>query len=97
MQSYGETKRDFSEPSFTRENPAHTSSDWDSILDGHAMKPRFRSLSDVGKYAVVCFSDRAGTMIGILDKIIPVEAMVLNAADSAAVWASVGTQPKAGG
>ena len=74
---------------------AFTGSDWDSMLDGDVLKSRFRSLSEVGKYAVIGAPDRAAKMIGLMDKIIPVEAKAFDAADSAAAWAFVGTQPKA--
>lgn len=70
-----------------------TGSDWDSMLEGDVLKSRFRALSQVGKYAVIGASDRATTMIGLMDKVIPVKAKAFEAAEQSAAWDFVGTQP----
>ena len=72
---------------------AFTGSDWDAMLDGDVIESRWRSLKNVGRYAVVGAPDRAAKMIGFMDKLIPVEAKAFDATDSAAAWAFVGAQP----
>ncbi|ABD54983.1 STAS/SEC14 domain-containing protein [Jannaschia sp. CCS1] len=69
---------------------AFTGSDWDSMLDGDVIKSRFRSLSEVRRYAVIGAPDRAAKMIEFMDKIIPVEAKAFDANQKDAAWAFVG-------
>ena len=71
-----------------------TGSDWDSMLDGDVIQSRFRSLSHVGKYAVVGAPDRAASMIRIMDKIIPVNARAFDKAEEDAAWAFVEARPE---
>lgn len=70
-----------------------TGSDWDSMLDGDVIKSRFRALKHVGRYGVVGAPDRAAVMIGMMDKVIPVEAKAFDKKDIADAWAFVGAQP----
>ncbi|MEJ6395970.1 STAS/SEC14 domain-containing protein [Gymnodinialimonas sp. 2305UL16-5] len=72
---------------------AFTGSDWDSMLDGDVISSRFRSLSEVRRYAVIGAPDNAAKMIGFIDKIIPVEAKAFDANESAAAWAFVEATP----
>ncbi len=71
-----------------------TGSDWDSMLDGDVIRSRFRSLSHVAKYAVIGAPDSAASMIGFMDKIIPVEARAFDASEEAAAWQFVGAEPR---
>lgn len=70
-----------------------TGSDWDVMFDDDVIESRFRALRHVKKYAVVGAPDRASKMIGILDKIIPVEAKAFEAGEIEAAWGFVGTTP----
>lgn len=72
-----------------------TGSDWDSMLDGDVLKNRFRALSEVNRYAVIGAPDRAAKMIGLMDKIIPVDARAFDASEADAAWAFVGEARKA--
>ncbi|QBF32644.1 STAS/SEC14 domain-containing protein [Thalassococcus sp. S3] len=74
---------------------AFTGSDWDSLLDGDVIASRFKSLSEVRRYAVVGAPENAAKMIGFLDKIIPVEAKAFDASESDAAWRFVGARPTA--
>ena len=65
---------------------AFSGSDWDSFLDMDVITSRFRALTNVDKYAVVGAPDRAATMIGLMDKIIPVQARAFDKDDMAAAW-----------
>ncbi len=67
-------------------------SDWDSMLDGDVIRSRLRSLTKVEKYAVVGASDRAEKMIGIMDKIIPVDAKAFEPKEMQSAWHFVGGQ-----
>ncbi|WP_322889660.1 MULTISPECIES: STAS/SEC14 domain-containing protein [unclassified Yoonia] len=62
-------------------------------LNWETMKAQFRSLANVNKYAVVGAPDAARTMIGVMDKIIPVDARTFDAAQEAEAWAFVGARP----
>ncbi len=62
---------------------------WQSIM------AQTKSLSKVDRYAVVGAPDAAETMIGAMDKIIPVDARTFEAADEAAAWDFVGASPAA--
>jgi len=73
-----------------------TGSDWDSMLDGDVIESRFRALRHVKKYAVIGAPDRAAKMIGLMDKVIPVEAKAFDASDVAAAWAFVGAPNSSG-
>ena len=68
-----------------------TGSDWDTLFDDDVLKSRFRSLTHVRRYAVVGAPEGAATMIGLMDKIIPVEAKTFDT--QAEAWAFVGAQP----
>lgn len=70
-----------------------TGSDWDSFLDDDVIESRFRALKEVERYAVVGAPDRAAKMIGLLDKIIPVEARAFEQTDISAAWMFVGASP----
>ncbi|WP_187432333.1 hypothetical protein ROLI_047490 (plasmid) [Roseobacter fucihabitans] len=70
-----------------------TGSDWDSMLDGDVIKSRFRSLQHVARYAVVGAPDRAAKMIGLMDKVIPVEARAFDTHEITQAWDFVGAQP----
>lgn len=70
-----------------------TGSDWDTMLDGDVITSRFRSLSHVERYAVVGAPERAVTMIGLMNRIITVEAKAFDVADIDQAWAFVGAQP----
>jgi len=72
-----------------------TGSDWDSMLDGDVIKSRFRSLQHVARYAVVGAPDRAAKMIGLMDKVIPVEARAFDTDEITQAWDFVGAQPVA--
>lgn len=61
--------------------------DWSSI------KSRFRSVTNVGKYVVVGAPEEAATMIEVMGKIIPVEAMTFDMGELDAAWAAVGARP----
>jgi len=69
-----------------------TGSDWDAMLDGDVIASRFRALSHVDRYAVVGAPERAATMIGLMDKIIPVQAKAFDTAEMSAAWTFVGAQ-----
>lgn len=69
---------------------AFSGSDWDSMLDLDVIKSRFRSLSEVRRYAVVGAPENAATMIGYMDKVIPVEAKAFDTSEREAAWAFVG-------
>lgn len=73
----------------------YTGSDWDSMLDDDVITSRFRALSEVHRYAVVGAPDRAATMIGILDRVIPVEARAFASDEIDDAWAFVGATPTA--
>ncbi|MEQ8657456.1 MAG: STAS/SEC14 domain-containing protein [Hyphomicrobiales bacterium] len=68
-------------------------SDWDSMLDGDVIESRFRALSHVARYAVIGAPDNAAKMIGLMDKIIPVEAKAFDAAEADKAWQFVGATP----
>lgn len=70
-------------------------SGWDSLFDDDVVKSRFRALSKVSRYAVIGAPDRAARMIGIMDKIIPVDARAFDADEAEAAWAFVDPQQKA--
>lgn len=70
-----------------------TGSDWDSMLDGDVLESRFRALSHVARYAVVGAPDKAAKMIGLMDKIIPVDARAFDAGDADKAWQFVGATP----
>jgi hypothetical protein len=70
-----------------------TGSDWDSMLDGDVIKSRFRSLQHVARYAVVGAPDRAAKMIGLMDKVISVEARAFDTHEITQAWDFVGAQP----
>ncbi|MEL7463051.1 MAG: STAS/SEC14 domain-containing protein [Pseudomonadota bacterium] len=72
---------------------AYTGSDWDAMFDGDVIESRFRALTKVAKYAVVGAPDRATKMIGIMDKIIPVEAKAFGVHQTDKAWAFVGAAP----
>lgn len=74
---------------------AMTGSDWDALLDGDVIESRLRALKHVEKYAVIGAPDRAATMIGIFDKLIPVDARAFKVDDVSQAWAFVGAQPTA--
>ena len=70
-----------------------TGSDWDAMFDGDVLKSRFRSVSKVGKYAVIGAPAGAARMIAVMDKIIPVDARAFDAPEADAAWAFVGAKP----
>ncbi len=70
-----------------------TGSDWDSMLDDDVIVSRFRSLNHVERYAVIGAPDRAATMIGIINRVIPVKAKAFEASEAQHAWAFVGAQP----
>ncbi len=67
-----------------------TGSDWDSMFDGDVIKSRFRSLSEVNRYAVIGAPTRAQKMIEFFDRFISVEAKAFSAAEAGDAWAFVG-------
>ncbi len=72
---------------------AFTGSDWDAMFDGDVLESRYRALKHVKRYAVVGAPERASKMIGIMDKVIPVEAKAFDKTDMDAAWAFVGAKP----
>ncbi len=70
-----------------------TGSDWDSMLDGDVIQSRFRALSHVSKYAVIGAPDSAASMIGFMDKIIPVDAKAFDKKEETAAWNFVDARP----
>ncbi|MGY9047787.1 MAG: STAS/SEC14 domain-containing protein [Rhodobacterales bacterium] len=70
-----------------------TGSDWDSMLDGDVIQSRFRALSHVAKYAVIGAPDSAASMIGFMDKIIPVEAKAFDKTEETGAWNFVDARP----
>lgn len=72
-------------------------SDWDSMLDADVITSRFRALSHVARYAVVGAPEKAGKMIGFMDKIIPVEAKVFDVHQMDEAWDFVGARPVTSG
>lgn len=65
-------------------------SDWDSFLDADVIASRFRALTNVDKYAVVGAPERAAKMIGLMDKIIPVQARAFSKDEMDAAWSWLG-------
>lgn len=68
---------------------AFTGSDWDAMFDGDVIASRFRSLSEVRRYAVVGAPEKAAKMIGWMDRIIPVEAKAFDVSENAQAWAFI--------
>ncbi len=64
-----------------------------AAMNAETMKAQFKSLSQVAKYAVVGAPDAAESMIGVMDRVIPVDARTFDAGDEAAAWAWVGATP----
>ncbi|MBW4707454.1 STAS/SEC14 domain-containing protein [Roseobacter sp. YSTF-M11] len=71
---------------------AFTGSDWDAMLDGDVLESRFRALKHVDRYAVIGAPDRAKKMIGLMDKIIPVEAKAFEVSGYSDAWTFVGAK-----
>lgn len=72
-----------------------TGSDWDSMLHADVIEARFRALKHVSRYAVVGAPEPAAKMIGLMAKIIPVDARAFDAREASQAWAFVGAQPSA--
>ena len=70
-----------------------TGSDWDAMFDDDVISSRFRALKHVSKYAVIGAPERAAKMIGIMDKIIPVDARAFAKTEAAAAWSFVDATP----
>ena len=66
------------------------------IFDTDVIKSRWRSLSSVGKYAVVGAPEPAKAMIGTLDKLLPVHAAAFDTIAIHDAWAFVGALPTDG-
>ena len=71
-----------------------TGSDWDAAFDDDVIRSRFRALKHVRRYAVVGAPKGAATMIGIMDKIIPVDARTFDT--QAEAWDFLEARPVAG-
>lgn len=65
-----------------------------SIFDGDVLKSRVRSISKVDRYAVIGAPENAQKMIGMMDKIIPVDARTFKSEERAQAWVFVGASPK---
>lgn len=63
-----------------------TGRDWDTMLDADVLKSRFRSLSEVRRYAVIGAPERARKMIDFMDNLIPVEARAFALAEAGEAW-----------
>lgn len=62
-------------------------------LNWETIKAQTKSLSKVDRYAVVGAPGSAETMIGAMDKIIPVDARTFEPGEEAAAWTFVGASP----
>ena len=64
-------------------------------LSLRSLKTQARSVSHIGRYAVVGAPSAAARMIGAFDKVSNIEARAFDPQDEAAAWAFVGAQPAA--
>jgi len=74
----------------------YTGSDNSALFRSEVVKSRWRSLGNVGKYAVIGAPDVAARMIELFDFLIPVDARTFSAGEREAAWTFVGTRPLQG-
>jgi len=67
-----------------------TGSDKSALFDGDVIESRWRSLFNVGKYAVVGAPEGASKMVDFMDKLIPVDAKSFTSAEEDQAWQFVG-------
>lgn len=71
----------------------YTGSDNSALFRSEVLKSRWRSLGNVGKYAVIGAPDNAARMIDLFDFLIPVDAGTFSPDERDAAWTFVGTRP----